>query len=137
MEEEIDEGTAALVAALERGDVATAGAVYTDGARLLASSAELIEGRAEIEAYWRAGCDLGLSGLAFESQVSETMGGGVLELGRYAVSVRRERAGLLVERGTYLVLHTQTADGSWRRAVEVFNPDEPKPARRNSQKEEQ
>jgi hypothetical protein len=41
------------------------------------------------------------------------------------------------EVGTYLVLHTQAADGSWRRAVEVFNPDEPATVCRDLQKEEQ
>jgi hypothetical protein len=35
------------------------------------------------------------------------------------------------------VLHTQAADGSWRRAVEVFNPDEPATVRHDLQKEEQ
>ncbi len=137
MENEILEETAALVTALERGDVAAAGDIYADGARLLASSAELIQGRAEIESYWRAGIDLGLSGLAFERRVLEEIGGTVLELGRYAVSVQGKSSAPLVEHGSYLVLHAQTADGSWRRAVEVFNPDEPKPARRNVPKEEQ
>jgi ketosteroid isomerase-like protein len=137
MENEILAGTAALVTALEQGDVVAAGGVYSDAARLLAASAELIQGRAEIEAYWRAGIDLGLSGLAFESRVLEAIGGGVLELGRYAVSVQGESSASPVERGSYLVLHTQASDGSWRRAVEVFNPDEPQPARRHSKREEQ
>jgi ketosteroid isomerase-like protein len=137
MENEILAETAALVSALERGDVAGAGDVYADGARLLASSAALIQGRPEIEAYWRAGIDLGLSGLAFERRVLEEIGGSVLELGRYAVSVQGDSSAPAVERGSYLVLHKQTADGLWRRAVEVFNPDELKPARRNVEKEEQ
>ncbi len=137
MENEIFERTAALVTALERGDVVAAGDVYADGARLLASSAELIEGRTEIEAYWRAGIDLGLSGLAFERRVLDEIGGNVLELGRYSVSLKGESSALLVEHGSYLVLHAQTPDGSWRRAVEVFNPDEPATVCHDLQKEEQ
>jgi ketosteroid isomerase-like protein len=135
MENGILETTAALVTALERGDVAAAGDIYADGAWLLSSSAEHIHGRAEIEAYWRAGVELGLSGLEFESKVQEALGGSVLELGRYVVSVRNESTLPLVEHGTYLVLHTQTVDGSWRRAVEVFNPDEPTPVRHNLARE--
>jgi ketosteroid isomerase-like protein len=137
MENEILDETAALVTAVERGDVAGAADLYTDGAVLLASSAEAIQGRAAIQAYWRAGIDLGLSGLAFESRGLEEVGGSVLELGRYAVSMRGESSTPLVEHGSYLVLHTQTADGAWRRAVEVFNPDEPTTARRDVRKEEQ
>jgi len=64
MEDEIHEATAALVTALERGDVPTACEVYADGARLLTGD-----------------------------------------------------------------------DGSWQRAVEVFNPDEPGQARRTLGKE--
>jgi ketosteroid isomerase-like protein len=135
MENEILEETAALVSALECGDVVGAGDVYADGARLLASSAELIQGRAEIEAYWRAGIELGLSGLEFESRVLEELGGSVLELGRYVVSVRNESAMPLVEHGTYLVLHTQSVDGSWRRAVEVYHPDEPTSVRHTPARE--
>jgi ketosteroid isomerase-like protein len=136
MENGILDETAALVTALERGDVTAAGGVYADGARLLAASAELIQGRADIKAYWRVGLDLGLSGLAFDRRVLEEIGGGVLELGRYAVSVQGESSAPSVERGSYLVLHTRAADGAWQRAVEVFNPDEPQPARRKLEKEE-
>ena len=137
MENEIHAATTALVTALERADVAAAAAVYADDARLLASSAELIQGRAEIEAYWRTGIDLGLCGLSFESGLLKATDPGVLELGRYAVAVRSVPTAPAVERGAYLVLHTQARDGSWQRAVEVFNPDEPEPARRMHEKEEQ
>jgi ketosteroid isomerase-like protein len=129
MEGEINEATAALVTALERGDVAAACDQYADGARLLAPSATPIEGRAEIAEYWRAGLDLGLSSLAFECRVLEKIAG-VLELGRYVVSVQGGSATPSVEQGSYLVLHAQTDEGSWQRAVEVFNPDEPTQARR-------
>jgi ketosteroid isomerase-like protein len=137
VENEIHAATTSLVTALERADVAAAAAVYADDARLLASSAELIQGRAEIEAYWRAGIDLGLCGLWFESGLLKAVDRGVLELGRYALAVGSVPPGPAVERGAYLVLHTQARDGSWQRAVEVFNPDEPEPARRTHEKEEQ
>jgi ketosteroid isomerase-like protein len=129
MEDEINEATAALATALERGDVAAACALYADGARLLAPSATRIEGRAEIAEYWRAGLDLGLSSLAFECRVLEKIAG-VLELGRYVLSVQSASATPSVEHGSYLVLHARTDEGPWQRAVEVFNPDEPRQARR-------
>ena len=81
MENEIHDQATTLVTALERGDAAAAGVVYADGARLLASTAEPIDGRAEIEAYWRAGIELGLGGVTFESRVLEWIGGGALESG--------------------------------------------------------
>jgi ketosteroid isomerase-like protein len=136
VENEIPGETAALVTALENRDVAGAVEAYADGARLLSPAAGLVEGRAQIGAYWQAGLDLGLSALAFETRVLEEVAGAVLEVGRYAFSGWRRHAEPRVDRGTYLVLHTLGPDGVWRRGVEVFNPDEPGSARHEIQKEE-
>lgn len=129
MEREILEATATLVTALERGDAAAACGIYADDARLLAPAGELIQGRAQIEGYWRAGIGLGLSAVTFDSQLLETVGGSAVELGRYGVSVDVECADPVVERGTYVVLHRRVADGSWRRALDAFAPDGPSAAR--------
>lgn len=130
MEREILEATATLVTALEHGDAAAASAVYAEDARLLAPAGELVRGRDQIEGYWRAGIALGLTTVRFESRLLETVGGSAVELGRYGLSVDVERADTAVELGTYVVLHKQVADGSWRRALDAFEPDEPSPARR-------
>jgi ketosteroid isomerase-like protein len=74
---EIAEVRRAFIAALHRGDPTGAAAFYTDDARLLAPSAEVLTGRAAIARF----C------------------------------------------GRYLLVHRREADGSWRRAVETFNPD--------------
>ena len=116
----IPKTTAALVAALEQGDAAAAGDVYAGDAKLLTPAPELIHGRADIEAYWGAGLAVGLSTLALESEVRETVGGVVVEAGRYALSFDVA----VVEQGTYIALHKRASDGCWRRAVDVFDPDE-------------
>jgi ketosteroid isomerase-like protein len=136
MEGEIGEATAVLVRSLEQGDASAAAFVYADDAKVLAPAGELIQGRAEIEAYWRAGIALGLSAVAFERQVLAAVAGGVVDVGRYAVSVNVAGGRPVVERGTYLVLHSQIAGGAWRRTVDVFNPDEPSTARHDQRKEE-
>jgi len=135
VESEILDGTGRLADTLRRGDAPAAGELYSDTATLLVSGAAPMRGRAEVEAYWRAGLELGLSGLEFERHELEHLADTVLELGRYAVALGGStETGR--ERGSYLVLHTQTADGSWQRAVEVYSRDEPAPARRNRGKEE-
>ncbi len=136
MEGEIEEATAALVQSLEHGDASSAARVYADDARVLAPAGELIRGRAEIEAYWRTGIALGLSTVAFERQLLAAVAGSVIEIGRYAVAVEVARNGRIVDHGTYLVLHAQVADGSWRRTVDVFNADESNTTRYDDRKEE-
>jgi ketosteroid isomerase-like protein len=115
----------ALAAALERGDVAAAGACYADDAQLLTPVAGLIEGRQAIEAYWGTGIALGLSSVTFEAWRVERLGARQVEIGRYRVTVEAEPTDARSERGTYLVLHRRGVDGTWQRAVDVLDPDEP------------
>jgi uncharacterized protein (TIGR02246 family) len=125
MKDEVQLATAALVAALENGDAAAASSVYADDAKLLTPGADLLEGRDSIEAHWRAGIALGLSTVRFEARRLRDVGGTAVEIGRYDLSV----ASALVEHGTYVVLHRRIEDGSWQRALDVFDPDGPSSAR--------
>ncbi len=137
MEGEIQQATSRLMRSLEHGDASSAACLYADDARVLAPAGELLRGRTEIEAYWRAGIALGLSTVTFEGQLFAAVAGKVIEIGRYAVAARIARHGRIVDRGTYLALHAQVTDGSWRRTVDVFNPDESITARYDDRKEEQ
>ena len=119
------EARSALVAALERGDVAAAGACYADDAQLLTPAAGLIEGRRAIEEYWGTGIAMGLSSVTFEAWRFERLGARRVEIGRYRVTVETEPTDARSERGTYLVLHRRAVDGTWQRAVDVLDPDEP------------
>lgn len=125
MEPNIREARFALAAALERGDVTAAGACYADDAQLLTPVAGLIQGRKAIEEYWGTGIALGLSSVSFEARRVERLGARQLEIGRYRVTVETEPTDARFERGTYLVLHRQAVDGTWQRAVDVLDPDEP------------
>lgn len=113
------EATAALATAVQRGDAAAAGDTYTSDAKLLTPAPELICGQADIEAYWRTGIAVGVSSLGLEREALETVAVGVVEAGRYTLCADAA----VVERGTYLVLHEQTPEGFWRRAIDVFHPD--------------
>jgi uncharacterized protein (TIGR02246 family) len=117
--------TAGLADALRAGDAARAAAAYTADGTLLTPAAELVRGRSEIESYWRAGIAVGLTGLGLETLELQVADAVAIELGRYVLELGADR----LDRGKYLVVHRREADGSWRRAVDVFNPDAPQPAR--------
>ena len=125
MEPSLREARSALAAALAGGDVAAAGACYAEDAQLLTPVAGLIQGRKSIEEYWGTGIALGLSSVCFEARRVERLGARQVEVGRYRVTVETAPSDARSERGTYLVLHRRAVDGTWQRAVDVLDPDEP------------
>lgn len=123
----LNDGTAELVSAVTRGDASAAGALYATDAKLLAPGSPLVAGRGQIEAYWQTGIALGITRIELEARNleiahAETV---ALEVGRYALGVQAGDRGHMVYRGKYVGIHRRQADGSWRRAVDVFNPDQP------------
>jgi ketosteroid isomerase-like protein len=135
MEDGIRQATLALADALRRGDAAAAAALYADDGKLLSATADLIAGRREIEAYWRAGIGIGLSRLELQPLGLERGSWDAVEFGRYVLALERDGDTRVADRGKYLVLHRRQADGSWRRAVDVFNPDVLHAARRYRKEE--
>ena len=123
MEDGIRNAAVALASALARGDAADAAALYAEDGRLLTPAARLIEGRGQIEAYWREGIAIGLSGVELEAEDVETGPGFAIEIGRYAFTLAIDGGGPTVDRGKYVVLHRRSTDGTWCRLVDVFNPD--------------
>ena len=123
-----------MATALERGDVAAAGACYADDAQLLAPAAGLIQGRKAIEEYWGTGIALGLSSVSFEARRVERLGARRVEIGRYRVTVETEPTDARFERGTYLVLHRQasTARGN---GLSTYSSPTSHRARHHSHKE--
>jgi ketosteroid isomerase-like protein len=98
---------------------------YAEAARLLPPSAELMEGREAIEAFWKAGLEVGISDVELETLEFHRQNGLAYEIGRYALRLQPAEDGAIVERGKYVLVHERQRDGSWRWAVEMFNPDVP------------
>jgi ketosteroid isomerase-like protein len=111
---------AAFVDGFARGDVTSACAVYTDDARLLAPSAELVQGREAIERFWQAGIDSGITAVGLDVLEVARGVGLAYETGRYALWLDDDAA---AEHGAYVLVHERQRDGTWRRAVEMFNPE--------------
>lgn len=114
---------AAFIAALRDGDAAAAAAVYADDATLLPPSAEPLKGREAITAFWRAGVEAGISEVELDALELEREERLAYEIGRYALRLQPADSGTVVDRGRYVLVHARQADGTWRRAVEMFSPD--------------
>lgn len=122
----IAESRLSFVAAVRRGDAKAAADVYCLDARLLAPSAELMQGRETIQAFWETGVAAGVSDVAMEPLEVERSDGLAYEIGRYRLQVRAaDGDAVIVDRGKYVLVHERQHDGSWKWAVEMFNPDLP------------
>jgi ketosteroid isomerase-like protein len=119
---------AAFSNAIGRGDTKAAAAVYSVAASLVAPSADLIEGRDSIEAFWRAGIDSGVAAVELEAVRVEHQDRLAYELGRYVFRIRSGPQGLAVDRGRYVLVLERRNDGSWCRTVEMFSPEAPSAA---------
>ena len=124
-DEAFAESRAAFVAALHDGDATAAAALYAADATLLPPAAELLHGREAIRAFWSAGVEAGISKVEFVALELERDGGLAYEIGHYALRLQPGDGGTVDDRGKYLLVHARQADGTWRRAVEMFSPDAP------------
>jgi len=125
---EIAAGKATFADALRHGDTKVAASVYAETGRLLAPSTEVIEGRAAIQAFWQAGVDAGVVEVELEALDIQRRGDIAYEIGGYHLRLQPAVGGTVVDRGRYVLILEQDADGSWRRAVEMFSPDAPMPS---------
>lgn len=109
--------------AIRGGDPAAAAAGYAEDARLLAPSSTVIDGRAEIESFWRAGLEAGIRAVELESVRIDRHGAFAIEFGQYAMWLRQPDGGDVVDRGSYLLVHEPAPGGGWAWALEAFTPE--------------
>ena len=115
--------TRRFVDAIRGGDPAAAAVGYADDARLLAPSSIVIEGRAEIESFWRAGLEAGIRAVELETVRIDRHGAFAIEIGQYAMRLRQPDGGDVVDRGSYLLVHEPAPGGGWAWALEAFTPE--------------
>jgi len=128
---EIEASNGRFLEELARGDAAAAAAVYAEGAVLLPPTGELIRGRKAIESFWRSGIEIGVRSIELQRLEHSEADQLLYELGRYRMLVQRVEREPKLERGAYVLLHRQEPDGSWRRAVDMFNTTAPSYSPRN------
>lgn len=120
---EVASTTAAFLAAVRAGDAGAAAAAYTDDAQLLAPGTKPLTGRTEIEAFWRAGIDSGVTEVRLHVSSTSCSRELAYEIGRYEMRLRAEDGAVVRESGHYLLVHSRQPDGSWRREAEMLGPD--------------
>jgi uncharacterized protein (TIGR02246 family) len=122
-------------AASQAKDVNKAVSFYADDAVQLADKGPLVKGKENIRKGWEEMLALQGPGLTFATTAVEVARSGDLayEYGTYDFATKDKNGKITDEKGKYVVVWKKQADGSWKVAVDIDNPDAapaPPPARR-------
>ncbi len=119
-----DEIEAALVTfadAFNKGDHAGVAAHYTEDAAVLPPDAARVDGRANIQAFWKGAIDAGLSDLKLKAVQVEGSGDLAFEVGEVSYSSPDKTGGRAAATGKYIVIWKRGADGVWRLYRDLWN----------------
>jgi uncharacterized protein (TIGR02246 family) len=118
----IESLTAEWETAFNAGDAAAVAEVYAEDATLMPDGRDIVTGRDAIRQFWSGAMAEAPEGVVADLETLEVRGAGNLayEIGRYT-----DRAGdEVVERGKYLVVWKQQADGTWKIVADIWNRNE-------------
>lgn len=124
---ELDSARSAFVEAVHRHEPATIAGLYSARARLVAPGSNVLRGRDDVAAFWRAGLETGVTDIELAPEDVELLPSVALEVGHYVIRVEFEPGAEVVDRGRYLLVY-RVEHGRWVRAAEMFAPDVPAPA---------
>ncbi len=117
-----------MMEAVKRGDAASVGALYTEDATLLPPNSETIRGRQGIEAFFKAGIEMGIREATLETVDVEYLGDVAYEVGAYTMRIQPAGGQATTDKGKYVVVWKRQADGPWKLHVDIWNTNSPPPA---------
>jgi uncharacterized protein (TIGR02246 family) len=107
-----------FVAALQKGDMAALGSMYSEDAYLLPPGAEIIKGRAAIQAYWTKAAE-GVAGFKLTTLDVKPLGTeAAREVGTFTLTTKGQQPQQIA--GKYVVVWEKSG-GQWRLASDIWN----------------
>jgi len=117
----IEKQNAAFSAAFARGDAAALAAAYTDDAIVLPPDAEMVRGKAGIEALWKGLISAGAKSLALTTVDVQSSGALAVETGTGILKLQPSGAAEQTQSAKYVVVWKRQADGSWKLHRDMWN----------------
>ncbi len=114
--------------AVKRGNPASVAALYTEDATLLVPNIEPIRGRQGIEAFFKAGMQMGIREATLQTVDVEYLGDTAYEVGAYTMKIEPEGGQAATDKGKYVVVWKRQDDGPWKLHVDIWNTNTPPPA---------
>jgi uncharacterized protein (TIGR02246 family) len=124
----LDKLTKAYMSAFNAKDAAKVAALYTEDAVLMPPNQAMVKGRANIQSFWAGALKEGAASLELRPMESSIGGTQAFEAGTYTLASKGAGGAAATEIGKYvIVLHRVGAD--WKIAYDIYNSDQPPPAK--------
>jgi uncharacterized protein (TIGR02246 family) len=126
----VDDFNAASKDAMMGGDMEKVLAYYEDNAMEMAPNMATIKGKEAIKGFWEKMSKSGMKMTAVEFTPMDIQAGGMIayEVGTYDMTMSTGKMGEMNDKGKYITLWREQADGTWKVAAETWNTDTPLPA---------
>ncbi len=112
----IKEMNESFASCLRRGDARELAKLYSEDAMLLPPGSDFVEGRDDIQAFWKGVMDVGISGAQQDTVELHDFGGMALEIGTYKLFAGEA----VVDSGKYLIVWRHE-DLSWKLYRDTWN----------------
>jgi ketosteroid isomerase-like protein len=121
--EEIRKANEEFMAAFDANDAARLTAVYSSDATLYPPNSEPIRGSEDIEGFWQAGFDMGLSSGKISTTKATAYGDTAIEEGTFEIYAAD---GSLIDKGKFIGIWKKV-DGKWKFHNDIWNTSMPLP----------
>ena len=119
----IEANARAFVEALNKGDAAAVAQLYAADAQLLPPNDKIVEGRANIQAFWQGAIGAGLKMTSLTATTITPAGNLVVETGKYVSTIPAAGA-TVTDEGKYVVVWRREGR-NWKMIRDIFNSDKP------------
>ena len=123
----IEAALVTFAAAFNKGDDQAVAAHYAEDAALLPPDAARVDGRANIQKFWKGAIDAGLRDLTLKAVEVEAVGDWAFEVGEVTYSAPGTGDARATASGKDIVVWKKEADGSWRLYRDIWNSNPASP----------
>lgn len=132
----VDDFNAASKEAMMGGAPDKVLAYYADNAMEMPPNMAAVKGKDAVKAFWEQMMKSGMKMTAVDFTTVDLQASGTMayEIGTYNMSMSAGKMGEMKDKGKYVALWREQADGTWKLSAETWNTDMPMPSMEKSTK---